>query len=386
MVISKRLVAIPESYFGKTMGRKVEHEPLPLINMAVGIPDGETPKGIVDHFAEAVCIPENQKYGAFHGKESFKEAIVNFYQRQYNVDLHKDDEVCILYGTKNGLVALPTCVVNPGENVLLPDPGYTDYLAGVMLADANPVPLNLSPPDYLPDWDSVDKETLAHTSLIYLTYPNNPTGSTATSEVFDETIKRFKGTQTKIVHDFAYSAFGFDAKNPSILASEHGKDVAIEIFSLSKGYNMSGFRVGFAVGNKEMIQALKKYQTHTNAGMFGALQDAATYALNNYDDFLEQQNATFKRRRDAFEACLAEAHLPFVHSKGGIYSWLQTPPGYDSETFEQYLLKEKSILVAPGISFGENGRHYVRISLALNDKDLAEAAERLASLAHLYDN
>ena len=386
MVISKRLAAIPESYFGKTMGRKVEHGSLPLINMAVGIPDGETPKGIVDHFAEAVRIPENQKYGAFHGKESFKEAIVNFYQRQYNVDLHKDDEVCILYGTKNGLVALPTCVVNSGENVLLPDPGYTDYLAGVMLSDANPVPLNLSPPDYLPDWDSVDKETLAHTSLIYLTYPNNPTGSTATSEVFDETIKRFKGTQTKIVHDFAYSAFGFDAKNPSILASEHGKDVAIEIFSLSKGYNMSGFRVGFAVGNKEMIQALKKYQTHTNAGMFGALQDAATYALNNYDDFLEQQNATFKRRRDAFEARLAEAHLPFVHSKGGIYSWLQTPPGYDSETFEQYLLKEKSILVAPGIPFGENGRHYVRISLALNDNDLAEAAERLASLAHLYDN
>ncbi|MGA4514533.1 L-glutamine---4-(methylsulfanyl)-2-oxobutanoate aminotransferase [Staphylococcus caledonicus] len=386
MVISKRLAAIPESYFGKTMGRKVEHGSLPLINMAVGIPDGETPKGIVDHFAEAVRIPENQKYGAFHGKESFKEAIVNFYQRQYNVDLHKDDEVCILYGTKNGLVALPTCVVNSGENVLLPDPGYTDYLAGVMLSDANPVPLNLSPPDYLPDWDSVDKETLAHTSLIYLTYPNNPTGSTATSEVFDETIKRFKGTQTKIVHDFAYSAFGFDAKNPSILASEHGKDVAIEIFSSSKGYNMSGFRVGFAVGNKEMIQALKKYQTHTNAGMFGALQDAATYALNNYDDFLEQQNATFKRRRDAFEARLAEAHLPFVHSKGGIYSWLQTPPGYDSETFEQYLLKEKSILVAPGIPFGENGRHYVRISLALNDNDLAEAAERLASLAHLYDN
>ncbi|PTE69651.1 N-succinyldiaminopimelate aminotransferase [Staphylococcus devriesei] len=386
MVISKRLAAIPESYFGKTMGRKVEHGPLPLINMAVGIPDGETPKGIVDHFAEAVRIPENQKYGAFHGKESFKEAIVNFYQRQYNVDLHKDDEVCILYGTKNGLVALPTCVVNSGENVLLPDPGYTDYLAGVMLADANPVPLNLSPPDYLPDWDSVDKETLARTSLIYLTYPNNPTGSTATSEVFDETIKRFKGTQTKIVHDFAYSAFGFDAKNPSILASKHGKDVAIEIFSLSKGYNMSGFRVGFAVGNKEMIQALKKYQTYTNAGMFGALQDAATYALNNYDDFLEQQNATFKRRRDAFEARLAKAHLPFVHSKGGIYSWLQTPPGYDSETFEQYLLKEKSILVAPGIPFGENGRHYVRISLALNDNDLAEAAERLASLAHLYDN
>ncbi|BGE81489.1 aminotransferase class I/II-fold pyridoxal phosphate-dependent enzyme [Staphylococcus petrasii] len=386
MVISKRLAAIPESYFGKTMGRKVEHGPLPLINMAVGIPDGETPQGIVDHFAEAIRIPENQKYGAFHGKESFKEAIVNFYQRQYHVTLDKDDEVCILYGTKNGLVALPTCIVNSGENVLLPDPGYTDYLAGVMLADANPVPLNLDPPDYLPDWDKVDPETLENTALIYLTYPNNPTGSTATKEVFDEAIQKFKGTRTKIVHDFAYSAFGFDAKNPSILASENGKDVAIEIFSLSKGYNMSGFRVGFAVGNKDMIQALKKYQTHTNAGMFGALQDAATYALNHYDDFLDQQNETFKRRRDAFEQRLSEAKLPFVHSKGGIYSWLQTPPGYDSETFEQYLLQEQSILVAPGIPFGENGRYYVRISLALNNEQLAEAADRLASLSHLYQD
>ncbi|UDI77435.1 aminotransferase class I/II-fold pyridoxal phosphate-dependent enzyme [Staphylococcus taiwanensis] len=385
MSISKRLEAIPDSYFGKTMGRKVEHGPLPLINMAVGIPDGETPKGIVDHFAEAIRIPENQKYGAFHGKESFKEAIVNFYQRQYGVTLDKDEEVCILYGTKNGLVALPTCVVNPGENVLLPDPGYTDYLAGVMLADAHPIPLNLAPPDYLPEWNQLDQDILENTALVYLTYPNNPTGSTATQAVFDEAIEKFRNTKTKIVHDFAYSAFGFDAKNPSILASEHGKDVAIEIFSLSKGYNMSGFRVGFAVGNKEMIQALKKYQTHTNAGMFGALQDAATYALNHYDDFLEQQNVTFKRRRDTFEQRLSEAKLPFVHSKGGIYSWLQTPPGYDSEQFEQYLLKEQSILVAPGIPFGENGRHYVRISLALDDEQLAEAAKRLASLSYLYN-
>ncbi|MEB8176341.1 aminotransferase class I/II-fold pyridoxal phosphate-dependent enzyme [Staphylococcus xylosus] len=385
MTISDRLAQIPDSYFARTMGQKVEHGPLPLINMAVGIPDGETPKGIIDCFADALRQPDNQKYVAFHGKDSFKQAIVDFYQRQFQVELDKEDEVCILYGTKNGLVGLPTCIVNPGENVLLPDPGYTDYKAGVLLADAQPQPLVLEPPYYLPQWDKISKEILLNTRLVYLTYPNNPTGSVAIKSVFEEAIERFKGTKTKIVHDFAYSAFGFDAKNPSILQAEGAKDLAVEIFSLSKGYNMSGFRVGFAVGNKDIIQALKKYQSHTHAGMFGALQDAATYALNNYDAFLEEQNITFKRRRDEFEAKLQQADIPFEPMKGGIFLWLRTPRNFDGESFVDYLLQEQSILVAPGIPFGEHGKDYVRISLALDDESLLEAAERIQALKHLYE-
>lgn len=384
MVISDRLAQIPDSYFGKTMGQKVEHGPLPLINMAVGIPDGETPKGIIDCFAEALREPSNQKYGAFHGKETFKQAIVDFYKRQFEVSLDPEDEVCILYGTKNGLVGLPTCIVNPGENVLLPDPGYTDYKAGVLLADARPQPLVLEPPYYLPQWDKVNRDILQNTKLVYLTYPNNPTGSVATQAVFDEAIAQFKGTKTKIVHDFAYSAFGFDAKNPSILQSDGAKDLAIEVFSLSKGYNMSGFRVGFAVGNKDIIQAMKKYQSHTHAGMFGALQDAAAYALNHYDSFLDKQNETFKRRRDMFEAKLKAANIPFEPMKGGIFLWLHTPPKYDGEAFVQYLLQEQSILVAPGIPFGEHGKNFVRISLAVDDASLETAAQRIQSLKHLY--
>ncbi|WP_436862531.1 aminotransferase class I/II-fold pyridoxal phosphate-dependent enzyme [Staphylococcus caeli] len=384
MVISDRLAQIPDSYFGKTMGQKVEHGPLPLINMAVGIPDGETPKEIIDCFAEALRLPHNQKYGAFHGKANFKQAIVDFYQRQFEVSLDPEDEVCILYGTKNGLVGLPTCIVNPGENVLLPDPGYTDYKAGVLLADAQPQPLVLQPPYYLPQWDKVNRDILQNTKLVYLTYPNNPTGSVATQAVFDEAIAQFKGTKTKIVHDFAYSAFGFDAKNPSILQSDGAKDLAIEVFSLSKGYNMSGFRVGFAVGNKDIIQAMKKYQSHTHAGMFGALQDAAAYALNHYDSFLDKQNETFKRRRDMFEAKLKAAKIPFEPMKGGIFLWLHTPPKYDGEAFVQYLLQEQSILVAPGIPFGEHGKNFVRISLAVDDASLETAAQRIQSLKHLY--
>ncbi|MCU5745381.1 aminotransferase class I/II-fold pyridoxal phosphate-dependent enzyme [Staphylococcus sp. SQ8-PEA] len=386
MTISQRLKQVPDSYFGKTMGRKIIHGPLSLVNMAVGIPDGETPKGILDTFAEALYIPDNQKYGAFHGKEDFKRAIVDFYKRHYDVTLDKDEEVCILYGTKNGLVGLPTSIVDPGETVLLPDPGYTDYLAGVMLADAKPVSLNLEPPDYLPDWSTLSKETLKETRLVYLTYPNNPTGSTATHEVFEEAVNQFKGTKTKIVHDFAYSAFGFDHKNPSILQTPDAKDLAVEIYSLSKGFNMSGFRVGFAVGNKDMISALKKYQTHTHAGMFGALQDAATYALNNCDDFLVQQSDTFKKRRDFFQTQLDDAGIPYEPMKGGIFIWIATPTGYDGEEFVEFLLRDQSILVAPGIPFGENGRNYVRVSLALDDAQLEEAARRLKTLAPMYKN
>lgn len=385
MEYSRRLARVPDSYFGKTMGQEVKHGPLPLINMAVGVPDGETPRGILDAFAEALYQSENQKYGGFHGKVTFKQAIVQFYKRHYDVDLDPEEEVCILYGTKNGLVGLPTSIVNPGENVLLPDPGYTDYLAGVLLADAIPVPLQLDPPHYLPDWTRVPSDIMSNTKLVYLTYPNNPTGSVATLETFEEAIHLFKNTPTRIVHDFAYSAFGFDAPNPSILQVEDAKDVAIEIFSLSKGFNMSGFRVGFAVGNKNMIAALKKYQTHTHAGMFGALQDAATYALNHCDAFLVEQNAKFKRRRDAVEQKLRERGIPFEPMKGGIFIWLPTPPGYDGEAFVQYLLQEQSILVAPGIPFGENGRHYIRLSLALEDAQLDEAMERLSSLAQLYE-
>ncbi|MGO1987721.1 aminotransferase class I/II-fold pyridoxal phosphate-dependent enzyme [Mammaliicoccus vitulinus] len=385
MPISKLLSEIPDSYFGKTMGRKVEHGSLPLINMAVGIPDGETPKVIVDEFKHAVQKPENQKYGAFHGKESFKKAIVDFYKRQYDVELDQEEEVCILFGTKNGLVALPICVVDPDDYVLLPNPGYTDYLAGVLLARAHPYSLELTSENhYLPNWDDIDHEILDKTKLIYLTYPNNPTGSVASEQFFDDTINKFKNSKTNIVHDFAYSAFGFDKKNPSILQSEGAKDTAIEIFSLSKGYNMSGYRVGFAVGNKDMIAALKKYQTHTHAGMFGALQDASTVALNECDDFLVEQNEIFKNRRNHFEAALREVDIPFEPMKGGIFLWLQTPAQYDGEAFVEYLLQEQSILVAPGIPFGDNGKNYVRISLALSDSELAEGAKRLQNLAHLY--
>ncbi|MBA8778489.1 aminotransferase class I/II-fold pyridoxal phosphate-dependent enzyme [Staphylococcus schleiferi subsp. coagulans] len=384
MAYTTILSEIPDSYFGKTMGKKVEHGPLPLINLAVGIPDADTPDVIIKALQEAIVKPENQKYLAFQGKVTFKQAIVDFYQRQFNVTLDPEKEICLFYGTKNGLVALPTCVIEPGDEVLLPDPGYTDYLAGVLLAKGQPKPLKLSRArHYLPDWNVVDT---TNTRLIYLTYPNNPTGSVATKAFFQDTIDRFKETKTKIVHDFAYQAFGFDQPNPSILQAEGAKSCAVEVFSFSKGYNMSGYRVGFAVGNAEMIENLQKYHTHTQAGMYGALQDACTMALNECDDVLHEQSRVFGHRRDLIEKTLNEAEIPHEPIKGGIFLWLQCPNGFTSDAFIDYLLQEKSILAAPGHPFGEEGEGYVRISFAIDEGQLNTALERLVSLKALYQN
>ncbi len=378
------LSEIPDSYFGKTMGKKVEHGPLSLINLAVGIPDADTPQVILDELSRAILKPENQKYLAFQGKEAFKQAIVDFYQRQFDVHLDPEKEVCLLYGTKNGLVALPTCVIEPNDEVLLPDPGYTDYLAGVILAKGQSKPLELTQErHYLPDWDSVDT---SNTKLIYLTYPNNPTGSVANTAFFQDTIDRFKGTKTKIVHDFAYQAFGFDQTNPSILQAKGAKDVAVEVFSFSKGYNMSGYRVGFAVGNANIIQNLQKYHTHTQAGMYGALQDACTVALNECDDVLKEQARIFGQRRDLIEDALQQARIPHEPVKGGIFLWLQCPPGFSSDAFITYLLKKLSILAAPGHPFGKRGEGYVRLSFAIDEMQLREALNRLISIKGLYHN
>ncbi|WP_165983143.1 aminotransferase class I/II-fold pyridoxal phosphate-dependent enzyme [Macrococcus brunensis] len=382
---SRLLDSIPESYFGKTMGRKLEIGTKPLINTAVGIPDQKVPAEVLEAIQSAVQEPANNKYGVFRGKEVLKEAIQQFYLETYGVELDKDEEICILYGTKNGLVNLPLCVIEPGEGVLLPNPGYTDYLAGVKLARGTVYELPLLPANrYWPDFDALDSAVLDKTRLIYLNYPSNPTGAVATRAGFDEIIERFRGTKIQIVHDFAYAAFGFDAKNPSILQSEGAKEVAVEIYSLSKGFNMSGVRIGFAVGNKDIVGALNYYQDHTQVGMWGVVQEAAVSALALGEPFLETQNAIFRKRRDKVTSFLTEAGIPFEPMQGGIFLWLKIPDGYNSEAYVDDLLKKQSILTTPGLPFGSNGDQYIRISLAISDEEIEELLNRLAETKALY--
>lgn len=385
--MNELLKSVPESYFASvsTLNEDLEIGEKPLINLAVGVPDGSAPESVKKAVKNAVDITENHKYPGFRGRPSFKAAIIDFYKRHYDVDL-KDENIAILYGTKSALVQFPMIFIEPGEGVFLPNPGYADYSAGVSLAKGIEYELPLlKENNYMPDYDALDQKELDNARLIYLNYPSNPLGTVASKSFFDDTIKRFKGTNIKIVHDFAYASFGFEGKHPSILESDPDLSTAIEIYSFSKSYNMSGFRAGFAVGNKEMIEAINIYQDHTQTGMWGVLQEAATDALNNEDDFLIEQRDIFKERKNLLVSELSEAGIPVEPIQGGIFGWIRVPKVFDGESFVKYLLKEESILATPGIPFGSRGRNFIRISMAIEDKQLKECVERLKNIAHLWE-
>ena len=380
---SKLLNALSPSYFSSMMNETLETGSKPLLNFAVGIPDGKTPKVITDAVKTAIDKEENQKYGAFRGKPELKESIRKFYKRTYGVTL-EDDNIAILFGTKNALVNFPLAHVDPGAGIMLPNPGYADYITAVELAGARLIDMPLlKEKNYLPDFDALSDE-LEDTDLIYLNYPSNPLGAAADQTFFDDVIKRFKGSQTQIVHDFAYAAFGYNEKHPSILTNDPNFDTAIEIYSLSKGFNMSGYRIGFAAGNKDMIESINKFQDHTNAGVFGVTQDAAIAALDNADELIPAQNEIFNRRKTFISDALADLNIPLEPIEGGIFGWIKVPDVFNGESFTKYLLKEQSILVTPGKPFGSRAEDYIRISLAVDDQDLTAFTKRLAEIKNLW--
>lgn len=380
---SDLLNSLSPSYFSSMMNKKLETGDKPLLNLAVGIPDGRTPTVITDAVKQAIDKEENQKYGAFRGKQELKDSIKSFYKRTYQVDL-EDDNIAILFGTKNGLVNFPLAHLNEGAGIMLPNPGYADYITAVELAGAKAIDMPLlEENNYLPDFDALAK-ALEETNLIYLNYPSNPVGAVATQEFFDDVIERFKGTDIQILHDFAYAAFGFNEQHPSILTSDKNLERSIEIYSLSKGFNMSGYRIGFAAGNKDMIDSINRFQDHTNAGVFGVTQDAATCALDHADELIPKQNEIFNKRKTYINEALSDLNIPIQHIDGGIFGWIKVPDGFTGETFVEYLLKEQSILATPGIPFGSRGENFIRISLAVDDTILQTFVDRLKEIKNLW--
>ncbi|WP_057826196.1 pyridoxal phosphate-dependent aminotransferase [Lentilactobacillus sunkii] len=381
---SKILQNLPKQFFASLV-KKVNDKVATgadVINLGQGNPDQPTPDFIVKAMQEQTAIPANHKYSQFRGDPELKRAAANFYQREYGVSLDPDKEIAILGGSKIGLVELPFAILNPGDTMLLPDPGYPDYLSGVALAQVKLELMALREEnDFLPDYSSLDPQIVDAAKLMYLNYPNNPTGAVATPEFYSQTVAFAQKNHIGVVQDFAYGAIGFDGKKPvSFLQTPGAKDVGIEMDTFSKSYNMAGWRIGFAAGNADMIEAINLIQDHLFVSVFPAIQKAAVTALNSDQASVHQLVALYEKRRNQFfKAARAIGWEPY-QSGGSFYAWMPVPKGYTSESFADLLLEKAAVAVAPGTGFGKGGEGFVRVGLLIDEPRFTEACERIAKL------
>ncbi|WP_096154947.1 MULTISPECIES: pyridoxal phosphate-dependent aminotransferase [Bacillus] len=381
---SKLLQELPKQFFASLVQKvgKVVEEGHDVINLGQGNPDQPTPSHIVKSLQSATENVNYHKYSPFRGQAFFKEAVAKFYKREYNVDLDPEKEVAILFGGKAGLVEIPSCLLNDGDTVIVPDPGYPDYWSGVAIARAKMeyMPL-LEKNNFLPDYSIVSKDVLQKAKLMFLNYPNNPTGAIATQEFFDETVALANEHDICVVHDFAYGAIGFDGKRPiSFLQTKGAKEVGIEIYTLSKTFNMAGWRVGFAVGNQSVIESINLLQDHLYVSLFSAIQEAATTALLESQQCVVDLVDVYETRRNVLVSGLTEIGWEVRSPEGSFFAWLKVPDGYTSQQFSDLLLEKAHVVVAPGVGFGTYGEGYVRVGLLTDVERLEEAVQRIKAL------
>ncbi|RFU65423.1 pyridoxal phosphate-dependent aminotransferase [Peribacillus glennii] len=378
------LHTLPKQFFASLVSKvgEIAAEGYDVINLGQGNPDQPTPRHIVAKLRTAAENPINHKYSPFRGAGYLKEAVCEYYKREFGVELDPAKEVAILFGGKAGLVELPQCLLNPGDTVLVPDPGYPDYWSGVALARAKMEMMPLKEDKgYLPDYGQLGTEALEKAKLMFLNYPNNPTGAMATEEFFKETVELAKEHSICVVHDFAYGGIGFEGDKPlSFLQVEGAKETGIEIYTLSKTYNMAGWRVGFAVGNQSVIEAIELLQDHLYVSLFPAVQEAAAEALLGPQDCVEELVRTYESRRNVFIGGLQSIGWNVSAPAGSFFSWLKVPDGFTSQDFSDYLLSHAHVAVAPGIGFGEYGEGYVRAGLLTTEDRLLKAVSRIEAL------
>jgi len=382
---SDAIKRLPEQFFADLNKRVQEliNDGHDVINLGQGNPDIPTEPRIVEALREAALEPINHKYSPFQGFPYFKEAVADFYEREYGVTIDPEKGVALMFGSKIGIFEVVQSLMNPGDTALLPDPGYPDYLASTQLSNIKHEYMSLlEENDFLPDYDTIPEEVAERAKLMFLNYPNNPTSAVATKAFFEETVSFAKKHNIFVVHDFAYGAISFDGyEHPSFLQVEGAKDVGIELYSLSKTFNMAGWRVAFAVGNASVIQMINELQDHLFTSLFGAIQRAATEAISGDLSFVRELVQTYEKRRDVLVKHLREIGWEVANPKGTFFAWFKVPAGYTSEQFANLLLEEAHVVVAAGNGFGSLGEGYVRFGLLDTEERLIEAAERIGKLA-----
>ncbi|HEY5541362.1 MAG TPA: LL-diaminopimelate aminotransferase [Coriobacteriia bacterium] len=381
MRTAKRIDNLPPYLFAEIDRKKEakQAQGVDVISLGIGDPDMPTPRRIVDAMIAAVQNPKNHRYPAYAGSKPYREACAEWMRRRFSVELDPATEVLALIGSKEGLAHLFPTFIDVGDYTLVPGVGYPVYTTGGVLIGGETyyMPMNESN-DWLADFESTPADVLAKAKMMFLSYPNNPSSAIAPVEYFDRAIAFAKKHDLLIVHDNAYSEIAFDGyKPPSFLERPGAKDVAIEFFSCSKAYNMTGWRVAFACGNAEAIKALGTVKSNIDSGIFTAVQDAAIEAMLGPQDDIAEMCALYQRRRDLVMDALSSIGLSARQPKGTIYVWAKIPDGYTSAEYAGLVLDKAGVIVAQGNAYGPDGEGYIRISLATPDDRLVEALERI---------
>ena len=346
-----------------------------VIDLGVGDPDLPTFDHIVERLTQAAKDPGNHQYPSYSGKPELRRAIAAYMERRFSVSLDPDKEILVLIGSKEGIAHLAWAMLDPGDRVVVPDPGYPVYRAAAVLAGGQPVSLPLLPErGFLPALEDVPVEVARRARLLYLNYPNNPTAAVASRRFFREALEFARSYDLVVAHDAAYSEIYFGEPPPSFLEVEGARQVALEFHSLSKTFNMTGWRIGFAVGSPELIGLLRRVKTNVDSGAFEAVQAAAAHALRFVDP--EPMRQVYRRRREMMLEALGRSRLRPVPSPATFYIWAEVDE--ESGRAAQRLLEEAGVVVTPGRGFGEHGEGYVRLSLTVDETQLREAAHRLA--------
>ena len=377
---AERLSALPPYVFARLdeLKARAREQGLDLIDLGMGNPDGSAPAPVIEAAIAALQNPANHGYPPFEGTASFRTAIANWYRRRYDVALDPDSEALPLLGSKEGLGHLALAYVNPGDLVLVPSPAYPAHFRGPLIAGGTVHSLNLQPEnDWLIDLGAIPEEVARRAKILYFNYPSNPTAATAPREFFKDIVEFARKYEILLVHDLCYAELAFDGYQPtSLLEIPGAKDIGVEFHTLSKTYNMAGWRVGFVVGNRHIIQGLRTLKTNLDYGIFAALQTAAEAALQLPDVYVHEVQARYCRRRDFLIEGLAELGWTIPKTKATMYLWVPCPPQTNSTDFALDVLQKTGVVLTPGNAFGEAGEGYVRMSLIAECDRLAEVLRR----------
>jgi len=380
---AKRLDAVPPYLFAE-LERKIaekRREGVDVISLGIGDPDLPTPRAVVDALAEGAADPHTHQYPTNHGSDEFREAAAGFYRERFSVALDAASEVVPALGGKEAVGHIAFALLDPGDVCLSPDPGYPPYTSGPVFAGAQVHYLPLRAENgFLPDLESIPSEVLARANLLFLDYPNNPTGAVVEEGYFARAVELARVNDLVVVHDNAYSELCFDGyRAPSFLETPGAKEVGVEIFSLSKGWNMTGWRSGLVAGNAEVVERYRQLKTNLDSGMFEAVQRATVVALTEAREFPREMSAVYERRRDLVAEALAAIGLHVEPPKATPYFWVPVPEGHTSASFSELVLEQAGVVVSPGPAYGPSGEGFFRISLTVPDERLEEAVQRIES-------